>query len=127
MLGSWGNYITLAAPPPRAERETMKKILDGVRYDTEKMIEIGHASASCPRNDFQWWEATLYKSPRAERYCIAGEGGPMSRFSQSVGQNSWSGGSDLIPMTRAEALEWAEQHLGPDEIEEAFGDLIEDA
>jgi hypothetical protein len=109
----------------------MKKILNGLRYDTKNAIEIGSYSnigaGADSRSDFRWWEATLYKTPRSGRFFIAGEGGAMSRFSQSVGQNSWTGGSDLIPMTREEALEWAEEYLSPDVIEEHFGDSIEDA
>ncbi len=105
----------------------MKKIVNGVRYDTEKMTLIGEASANCNPGDFQYWEAGLYVSPRSGRYCLAGRGGPMSRFSQSVGQNQWSGGEDLIPMGRSDALEWAEEHLDTEEVEEFFGDDIEDA
>ena len=105
----------------------MKKIINGVRYDTGKMTLIGEASANCNRYDFQYWEAGLYVAPRSGRYCLAGSGGPMSRFSQSTGQNEWSGGADLIPMDKSDALEWAEQHLEPEEVEEFFGDDIEDA
>jgi len=104
----------------------MRKIINGVRYDTDKAIEIGSAHYSNP-SDFRHWEASLYVTPRSKRFFIAGAGGPMSRFSQSVGQNSWSGGSDLIPMSPEEALEWAEQYLDPSEFEEHFADLIEDA
>ena len=51
----------------------------------------------------------------------------MSRFAQSAGQNSWSGGSDLIPMSKAEALEWAEKYLDAETVEEHFADSIKDA
>lgn len=104
----------------------MKKIVDGIRYDTEKAVEIGSAS-HLYSSDFEHWEATLMKSPRSERYFIAGHGGAMSRFAQSCGRNEWGGGSDIIPMDKADALEWAEQHLDPEVIEEFFGDMIEDA
>jgi len=106
----------------------MKKILNGLRYDTDKAVEIGSASGGGESTrDFEHWEATLYRTPRSGRFFLAGEGGPMSRFSQSIGQNSWSGGSDLIPMTREEALVWAEQHLNTEEIELHFPNNIKDA
>jgi len=104
----------------------MKKILDGVRYDTEKAVEIGTASYSNP-GDFQNWEATLYVTPKSKRFFIAGTGGPMSRFAQSAGVNQWTGGSDLIPMSKEDALAWAEANLDPEELEEHFSDMIEDA
>jgi len=105
----------------------MKKIINGKRYDTASAIEIGHYSSSYGGTDHQYWEATLYRTKRSGQYFMAGEGGPMSRFAQSNGQNSWSGGEDLIPMSKDEALEFAEQYLDSDEIEDHFADVIEDA
>lgn len=109
----------------------MKKIINGKRYDTEKAIligeydNLGHGADSI--SDFRYWEGSLYRTPRSGRYFLAGKGGPMTRFSQSAGQNSWTGGEDLIPMSQEEALEWAEAYLDPEVIEEHFSDMIEDA
>jgi hypothetical protein len=36
-------------------------------------------------------------------------------------------GEKIIPMSRAEALEWAEHFLDPDTVENEFSDFIEDA
>jgi hypothetical protein len=104
----------------------MKKIVNGVRFDTEKAIEIGSESYGYG-GDFRQWEATLYVTPKSRRYFLAGSGGPMSRFAQSAGQNEWTGGSDLIPMSQSEALEWAEQNLQSEDFEDHFADVIEDA
>ncbi|MDX9896095.1 MAG: hypothetical protein RBS34_11640 [Desulfofustis sp.] len=104
----------------------MKRIIEGKRYDTEKAIEIGSASNSHP-GDFNWWEATLYKTPRSGVFFLAGEGGPMSRYAMTIGQNEWAGGERIDPMTKDEALKWAEKYLDDDTIEEHFGDSIEDA
>lgn len=109
----------------------MKKIINGKRYDTKTAITIGHydniGHGASSMSDFAWWEATLYRTQRSGQYFIAGEGGPMSRFAQSQGQNTVGYGEDLIPMTKEEALEWAERYLDPEIIEEYFGDSIEDA
>lgn len=109
----------------------MKKIINGLRYDSDKAIEIGHydniGREASSISDFRWWEATLYRTPRSGRYFLVGEGGAMSRFAQSAGQNSWRGGSDLIPMSKEEALEWSERYLDHEIIENHFCDLIEDA
>ncbi len=110
---------------------SMKKILDGIRYDTDRAVEIGSADNCCRGvdsvTDFGYWQATLYRTPRSGRFFIAGHGGPMSRFAQSCGQNCWRGGEDLIPMTREEALEWAELWLTTEQVEAGFAETIEDA
>ena len=103
----------------------MKKIIDGLRYDTGNAIEIG-SYANGFGSDFRSWAATLYRTPRSGRYFLAGEGGPMTRFARSVG-NMTGGGDGLFPMTKEEALAWAEQYLDADEIEQHFGDAIQDA
>ena len=109
----------------------MKKIINGKRYDTKTAILIGAADnfrqGVDSVTDFAYWEASLYRTKRSGAFFLAGRGGPMSRFAQSCGQNSWGGGEDLIPLTEEEALEWAEAHLDPEAIEEHFEELIEDA
>ena len=116
----------------------MKKIINGKRYDTDvantivEVSNLGHGADST--RDFRWWEATLYVTPRSHTFFIAGEGGPMSRFSQSTGQNSWSGGSDIIPLSQREALEWLEDNqrdISDDDFDtithKYFSDLITEA
>lgn len=109
----------------------MRKIVDGKRFDTETATLIGEASnigrGADSVGDFHYWSAGLYRSPRKAHYFLAGEGGAMSRFAQSVGQNSWAGGRDIIPMSREQAFEWAQEHLATEEVEAAFGDMVEDA
>jgi hypothetical protein len=109
----------------------MKKIIDGMRYNTEISVLIGKTNnigRGCDSvNDFQYWEAALYKTPRSGRFFLAGSGGAMSRFAQASGQNTWTGGSDLIPLTKDEAYQWAEQHLSPEQLEAAFPEKIQDA
>lgn len=104
----------------------MKKIINGVRYDTDKATLVGEAGYG-RRSDFAHWEAGLYVSPRAGRYFLAGEGGGLSLFARQVDGNSWTGGSGIIPLDREEALEWAERHLDTEVVERQFGDVIEEA
>lgn len=103
----------------------MKKIINGIRYDSEKATEIGTMESG---HGFEWCKCTLYVTPKSNRFFITGHGGPMTRFAQSAGQNSFTNGSDLIPFDdKQEALKWAENHLDPDVFEPFFIDLIEDA
>jgi len=105
----------------------MKKIINGFRYDTDKAILIGeYYTPGIGSNDFHYWEAALYKTPKAGRFFLAGEGQAMTSFASHSG-NSSGWGEDLIPMSKGEALEWAEQYLDADIIEEHFADDIQEA
>jgi hypothetical protein len=106
----------------------MKAIIRGKRYDTEKATLIGKSGSNghISITDFSWWEAGLYRTPRSGTYFLAGEGGPMTMFAHSVG-NGRTGGSRIIEMDVADALDWAERHLTTAEVEAAFSDQVEDA
>lgn len=104
----------------------MKKIINGLRYDTDNAVIIGSASYGYGR-DFSAWDATLYKTPKSGRFFLAGEGGPMTIFGRSTGQNETQGGTGLIPMDKNEALAWAEHQLTPEEVEKGFGTDVQDA
>lgn len=103
----------------------MKKIINGKVYDTDTARDIGSDSYSNSR-DFSYWSETLYQK-RTGEFFLHGEGGPMSRYAETVGQNEWSGGEKIIPLSPAKAREWAEEHLTADEYEAAFGLPDEDA
>lgn len=105
----------------------MKAIINGLRYDTTKATLIGEASSDEVRSDFRYWSAGLYVTSRSKRYFLAGEGGAMTRWAQSAGQNSWSGGSGIKPLDEADAREWAERYLTTEEVEAAFVASISDA
>lgn len=103
-----------------------KKILNGVRYDTEKAELIGDEEYG-HGGDFNRWYAGLYVSPRSKRYFLSGEGGPMSQFATRNSDGSRTSGDEIIPMTKEDAMAWAERHLSVDLVEKYFGDSIEDA
>ena len=105
----------------------MKAIINGKRYDTENAVLIGSDSGGQGKRDFRWYEESLYKTKRSGAFFLAGEGGPMSRWAQSTGLNSWSSGGGILPLSREAALEWAESALSASEIEEHFSDQIEEA
>ena len=105
----------------------MKAIINGKRYDTSKAILVGEASSTgYSRSDFSFWEAALYRTPKSGAFFLAGEGGAMTQFAHHVA-NGRTFGDGIFPMTKADALEWAERYLTQDKIEEHFADTIEDA
>jgi hypothetical protein len=97
----------------------MKKIIEGSKYDTETAKFLGSDSYSHP-GDFNWWNEKLYRT-KSGRYFLHGEGGPMTHYAKSLGNNNISGGSRIEPLDRASAMEWAEEHLDGDEYEAIFG------
>lgn len=103
----------------------MKKIINGKVYDTDTAHDMGSDSYGNFR-DFSYWSETLYQK-RTGEFFLYGEGGPMSRYAETIGQNEWSGGKKIIPLSFSKAREWAEEHLTADEYEAAFGLPDEDA
>lgn len=103
----------------------MKAIINGKRYDTEK-AELVASDSYGFSSDFQSWEEELYRTPRGSWF-LWGEGGPMTKYAESSGQNSWGGSSRITPLTPQEVKEWLENHRCYDELDEYFGDQVEDA
>ncbi len=103
----------------------MKKIINNKLYNTETARELGQDSYSnC--TDFNYWHEILYQK-RTGEFFLYGEGGPMSRYARSIDQNSWSGGEKIMPLSAANARQWAEEHLDADDYEAIFGLPDEDA
>lgn len=103
----------------------MKKIINQKRYDTETAKSCGSWGNDYSKRDFQWCEETLYQKKTGE-FFLYGEGGPMSKYAERVGNSGWSSGERLMPLTYDEARQWAEEKLSVDEYEEIFGEVTED-
>ena len=79
------------------------------------------------QENFKYVNEELYKTPNG-RYFLFGEGGPKTEYFQDVGNGSYSGSSTIIPLTKEEALEWAEKReIDGDIILEEFSDLLDEA
>lgn len=103
----------------------MVKIIDGKRYNTETATEIAHFWNGLSTSDFRNVSETLYMTKKGG-FFLAGEGGPMSKYSQSYG-NMTGGGSGIIPLCKSHAYKWCEKYADSDVIETHFSDMIEDA
>lgn len=103
----------------------MKKIINGKVYDTETAKELASWSDGMSFRDFSHMKETLFRKKTGE-FFLYGQGGPMTKYAVSAGQNSWSGGSKIIPLTWESAREWAEEHLGANDYESIFGPVAED-
>jgi len=99
-------------------------IRDRKRLNTETATLVGEASHSY-RSDFNYWEEELYRTPKGT-FFIVGEGGALSRYRESCGQNSWGPGENVRIISKEAAYSWAEAHVSEDKVEEFFSDMIEE-
>ncbi len=103
----------------------MKKIISGKVYDTSTAKELGFWSNMEDYGDFSQVSETLYQKKTGE-FFLHGEGGPMTKYAKATGMNEWSGGERIMPLSFAEAREWAEGHLAGETYEAIFGSVAED-
>lgn len=103
----------------------MKAIIDRKIYNTET-AEVVHTDGQGYASDFHHWQETLYRATNGT-FFLYGIGGPMSKYAESTGQNSWSGGEKIIPLTEGDAIEWLEDHDGVEALEKHFSGLLSEA
>jgi len=101
----------------------MRKIINGRTYNTNTSKRVGYWTNGIPSNDFGYCYETLYKNTKGA-YFLHGEGGAYSKYATAKGDNrGW--GEQIVPMTKEEAQEWAEERLEAEEYEEEFGEQEE--
>ena len=101
----------------------MKRIINGVKYDTETAAHMSHYSSRIGVNDLYYYEEDLYRKFNG-KYFLYGEGNAGSKYSEVAGLNSWSPGSGIIELTEDEAKRWVEQYAN-DCYEKVFGECYE--
>lgn len=101
-----------------------KKIINGKLYNTETATIVGEWENDYYINDFRYCEEKLYRK-RTGEYFLSGEGGPLSKYRKSYGDNSWGYGYEITPLSEKEAKQWAEDRLSADEYIAEFGEVEE--
>ena len=99
----------------------MKKIINGSSYNTETAKQLATWDNSSDYGDMSHYSESLYRT-RSGKFFMHGEGGAMSKYSESCGNNSWGGGEQIIPLTPTAAAEWAEEKLDGDDYAKIFGE-----
>ena len=98
----------------------MKRIIAGLRYDTEKAVRVAEVGSSTDSvTDFNYWSAGLYRTPNG-RWFLSGKGGGMTMFAESVGGGGSRGGSGIIPINGWEAQEHLEREGNTDALDQWF-------
>ena len=103
----------------------MRKIINNKVYDTATATWIGSSDNGHEYNDLAYSGETLYRK-RTGEYFLHGEGGPMTSYAVSTGNNNWRGSERITPISYAAARQWAEDHLSADAYEAEFGAVTED-
>ena len=103
----------------------MKKIINGRVYDTSTASFAGTWDNGV-YGGLDSVSETLYRKHTGE-YFLLGEGGARSKYAKTAGDNHWSGGVQIIPLTWDAARQWSEEHLDPDAYEDMFGEVTDDA
>lgn len=103
----------------------MKKIISGKKYDTTTARKVGEWENIADVRDFTYFCETLYRK-RGGEYFLHGEGNAASKYCVDLGDNRWTGGERIIPLSYDSARTWAEEHLSVDEYEAEFGEVAED-
>ena len=105
----------------------MRATINSLTYNTDTADELASDSGGGYCNDFHHWEETLYRTKKGNHF-LHGTGGACSRYSEPSGDgNSRGGGSAIVPLTEAEALEWCEEHGCENAIDTYFNHLTEEA
>lgn len=102
----------------------MRQVIDRTVYNTDTATEIAEYWNGLPSNDFGSVAETLYKTAKGN-YFLYGRGGPMTEYGESCGNNSWTSGSKIIPLSRESALEWCERRN--EDVPGCLMDLVTEA
>lgn len=102
----------------------MKQIINGKMYNTETATALAYHRTALSLSDFRYLEERLYVT-RKGTYFFYGEGGPATRYAHHCSDGGWDGGSKIIVVTKEEAMEWAEEHVDAEDLEDIFGEIEE--
>jgi len=103
----------------------MKKIIEGVVYNTETAELLAENWNGCDRSNFHFLNEGIYRTKKG-RYFLFGEGGAASKYAKNGYQVS-SSGKTIIPLTEDELFELLQDWNEVELIETLFSDRIQEA
>lgn len=101
----------------------MEKIINGKKYSTETGVFLAKYEYSNSR-DVYFVNEELYKTKNGT-YFLYYEGGALSKYSVSVGNNGMDGSDGIEILTKEEAQEFMVENADVDEYEKEFGEVEE--
>jgi hypothetical protein len=106
----------------------IRRVIDGKVYDTETAEPIHTFEPIDDTGDFHYFLETLFITKKGN-FFVAGEGGAMSPYAQSLGGHSWGGASGIEPLSITDAAMWLEDNEGHKALtsDERFAALLGEA
>jgi hypothetical protein len=106
----------------------MQRVIEGKVYDTETAEPLHTFEPIHDTGDFHYFIETLYVTTKGS-FFVAGEGGAMSPYSESLGGGSYGGGSGIQPLSLTEAVRWLEESDGHEILtsNERFAEQLKEA
>ena len=101
----------------------MKKIINGKLYNTQTAKALASRDNHCQPGSFDYVEEILYRKKTGE-FFLRGSGGARTIYSERIERGS-RGSSRIVPLTVAEAREWAEAYADAEKFMEIFGEVEE--
>lgn len=103
----------------------MKKIIKRKSYNTETADCLFKWNNGQPYGDLRYREASLFLTKKGQFFCYD-SGGPLTDMAVSVGNNNYSGSSDIRLMDSEEVIDFLEEYNGYDVLLELFPDYVEE-
>ena len=101
----------------------MKKVINGKLYNTQTAKALASRDNHCQPGSFDYVEEILYRKKTGE-FFLRGSGGARTIYAEPCEGGS-RGSSRILPLTVAEAREWAEAYADADKYIEIFGEVEE--
>lgn len=100
-------------------------MIEGKLYDTEKAEFLADYAYGIP-GDLEAVNEALYRNANGA-YFLAGEGGAATAYAEQTGENEWTGGFGIRPVSADEAIDFLEHCGATDVLLEEFEDVLEQA
>lgn len=109
---------------PKERKKLTRKVINGKLYDTataKKLAEWDENGA----DSINYISEALYRKKTGE-FFVFGDGGANTKYARISRSKSFEPGSEIIPLSLAQAKAWASDHLSHHEYDDIFGDIIVD-
>ncbi|OFV71538.1 hypothetical protein [Acetobacterium wieringae] len=98
----------------------MKKVIKNKLYNTQSATQLADWENGCPRMDPLYVKENLYIKKTGE-YFIHAYGGAATQYAEQSGNNQFTAGEILLPITFEEAESWAKEKLQAEVYDKIFG------
>ena len=103
----------------------MKKIVNGLKYDTETSTCVAWVNNGYEEQNFNYWEEELYRTDNGSWF-VRKAGGGNTQYATRYG-NMRSSGELIEVLDEAKVKKWLEEHNKTEAYEKYFGNEIKDA